>query len=121
VSIAGTAFNYPLKLDQGGSLRRTFTWKLDGDTPVDLTGCTATLEIRATHASPAPALSLTSQAGEIVLGGAAGTVEVIFSDDKTQALTSRQMVYGLEIYFGEGTTRRLLRGRVDVQLREVTA
>jgi hypothetical protein len=118
------AFKLNLKIDQGASFARLVTWKT-GDpavatVPVDLTGCTARMQVRASVNSPTVLLSLTTENGGIVLGGTAGTVELcILTAEQTAALTWARGVYDLEIVYNPDNVRRLLHGTVTVS-REVT-
>lgn len=112
-----------LTIYQGATFDDSAVWKA-GETkasvqPVDLTGCTARMQIREKIDSPTPLLELTTENGRIVLGGVTG--EIAFSLDPvlTAALTWRSGVYDLEIVYPDGAVRRLFSGAVTVS-REVT-
>ena len=108
-------FKHPLTIIQGATLRDVTTWT--AGTPavaVDLTGCTARMQIRATVDSTEVLVSLTTENGGIILGGTAGTVTIYMNDTATAAITWRAGVYDLEILFGSGDVRRLLYGGVGV-------
>lgn len=110
----------PLKFYQGATFRKVVTWKAgDPAVPVDLTGCTARMHVRAKLEDAAPLLALTTEDGGIVLGGAAGTVTIFVSDAGTAAITWVSGVYDLEIEFTNGDVRRLIYGTVTVS-KEVT-
>ena len=109
------AFKVPLKIDQGATFRKSVTWKTGTPaTPVDLTGCTARMHVRSDIKSPTVLLDLTTVNGGITLGGAAGTVELMLTDEQTAAITWTTAVYDLEIEFATGDVRRLLYGSVSV-------
>jgi hypothetical protein len=74
-------FNLPLSAIKGASLRETLTWR-PGGTPADLTGCTASLEVRFSGRDTANLIHLTSSSG-ITLGGALGTIELEFTPAHT--------------------------------------
>jgi len=100
---------------QGATLRDVTTWKSgDPAVPVDLTGCTARMQVRQKVESTDVLLSLTTENGGIILGGTAGTVTIYLSATATAALTWKSGVYDLEIEFGTGDVRRLLAGAVVV-------
>lgn len=109
-----------LTIEQGATFRKTLTWKTG--TPavaVDLTGCTARMHIRTEIASPTPLVSLTTENGGIILGGAAGTIVLLITATATAAIAWEAGVYDLEIILANGDVRRLLYGPVAVSL-EVT-
>lgn len=64
---------------QGASFAETFTWKAGESpaplVPVDLTGYTADLQVRASP-DDAVLMSLSSDDGEITLGGELGTIVI---------------------------------------------
>lgn len=114
------AFKLPLKIDQGATFNQLVTWKT-GTPPVvvNLTGCTARMQVRGKLTDAAVLLDLTTANGGVVLGGIAGTVTVKISALQTAAITWLSAVYDLEIIFADGTVRRLLSGGISVSL-EVT-
>ncbi len=110
-----SSFKVPLKIDQGGTFQKVVTWKAGTPaTPVDLTGCSALAHIRAKISSPTTLLELSTSDGTITLGDDAGTVTIAIDAETTAAITWTQAVYDLEIYFPDGTVRRLLNGSVTV-------
>lgn len=108
-------FKHPLKIIQGATFNDVTTWQ-SGTPPVavNLTGCTARMQVRAKIADSATLLSLTTENGGIELGGIAGTVAIKISATDTSAITWKGGVYDLEIVFADGTVRRLLSGGVSV-------
>lgn len=106
------AFKRTLKWDQGGSVDDIFTWKT-GETPVpvDLTGCTARMQVREALDEDA-LLELTTVNGKLVLGGVAGTVQMLLTAADTAALDFIAAYYDLEIIFVSGAVRRLMEGQV---------
>lgn len=101
-----------LVIQQGATFNPVWTWKIDG-TAVNLTGYTARLTVRDTYGGTA-LVTLTSGAGTIVLGGAAGTIQPVMSATVTGALSAPATgVYDLELVSGS-VVRRLLEGRVSV-------
>jgi hypothetical protein len=88
-------------------------------TPVDLTGYTARMQVRASAAATAVLLDLTTENGGITLGGTDGTITCTSSATQTAALTFGTGVYDLELVDGSGVVTRLAEGSVCVS-REVT-
>jgi hypothetical protein len=117
---------YNLTIYQGATFERTFTWTapdpMDTETmiPVDLTGCTARMQLRAKVTSTGdPIFEATTEDGRITLGDADGTIDIVFSATDTAALHFRQCVYDLEVQFPGGEVDRLLMGNVKLSA-EVT-
>lgn len=111
----GKPAKHNITIYQGATLRDVTTWKSGNPaTPVDLTGCTARMQVREKVESVSPLLSLTTENGGIALGGVAGTVTINISAEATAALTWKSGVYDLEIEFADGFVRRLLQGSVSV-------
>jgi len=78
-----------LTIYQGATFRKRLTWKgpLPAQTPIDLTGCTARMQVRPEVESSTVLLELTTANGGITLGGVAGTIELFVSDDDSAAFT----------------------------------
>ena len=125
------AATYPLQIEQGATFRRTLTWgpaaapaaALSGPftveptmgTPYDLTRCTARMQIRRTR-NDVVLVELTDDNGGLLLGGTAGTVEIVITATQTDLLNVTKAVYDLEIVFPSGDVVRLLEGAVAVDL-----
>lgn len=110
------ASKYGIRIEQGATYEKEFIWKAgDPAAPVDLTGCTAKLQIRETVSSPNTLLSLSTDNARIVLGGTAGTITLKLTAVETAALVGWvNAVYDLEITFTSGFVRRLLQGSVKL-------
>lgn len=116
------AFRVNLSIDQGSDFDRTFTLKngpAESRTPVDLTGYTARMQVRQDIDDEDPLLELTTENGGIVLGDAAGTIQLVLTATQTAGLDFDSAVYDLELVSGAGRVRRLMRGVVTLS-REVT-
>lgn len=105
-----------IEIDKGSTFRHTITWKSGpegSETPVDLTGCSAEMQIREDQDSDIILHTLsTGIEGGITLGDAAGTIELYIADGASTAFDWNSGVYGLEITFSNGDVRRLLRGKI---------
>ena len=102
---------YNFNLYQGADWDRTFTITQSG-TALNLTGYTASMQIREAADSTAYLLSLTSGSG-ITLGGTAGTVAVAITSAQSSAIAAGSYAYDLELLSGSQVTR-LLQGAVNV-------
>lgn len=85
--------------------------------PVDLTGATARMNIRA-QVGGAVLLDLTTDNGGLAITGP-GTITRTISAADTAAITWASAVYDLEVQYPDGTVQRYLQGIVTVS-REVT-
>ncbi len=85
---------------------------------VDLTGCTARLQMRASVNDPAVLLALDTTTGGIELL-ADGEISISISATDTAALTWKKAVFELEVQFANGDVTRLLSGTVRTE-NEVT-
>ncbi|HEY1027434.1 MAG TPA: hypothetical protein VGE28_07345 [Pseudomonas sp.] len=85
--------------------------------PVDLTGATARMQIRA-QLGGAVLLELTTENGALAITGL-GTITRTLSAAQTAALAWTEAVYDLEVQYPDGTVQRYLQGAVTVS-REVT-
>lgn len=109
--------NFTIK--QGELFTKGWLWEDDQTPPVpiNLTGCTARMEIRPNIDSDVvvAAFDTTPGAGEglIELGGAAGTVD-LSADGATTMEWARSGVYDLFVYFGD-EPRKLLAGYVTIE------
>ena len=110
-----------IKVEQGATFSRTFTWKINAN-PVDLTGYLARLKVRDTARRPSAVnemISLSSPDKGIVLGGAAGTITVTISASATASVLAGKYVYDLELVSPDTSVTRLIKGTFTV-LSEVT-
>lgn len=101
---------------QGATFDQTFTLTVSGS-PVNLTGYTAAMKVRATPAADA-VLSLTNGSG-ITLGGAAGTVAVVITATQTTAIPAGQYLYDLKLT-SAGVVTRFIQGTFKVSA-EITS
>ena len=109
------AFKLNLKVDQGATFSKVVTWKTGTPAlPINLTGCTARMQVRGKLTDTVVLLDLTTLNGGIVLGGVLGTVEIKLTAVQTTAIVWTSAVYDLEIVFTNGTVRRLLAGNVTM-------
>lgn len=99
---------------QGATFRKRLTWRAPDGTPIDLSGCTARMQVRAEVESPTVLLSLTTENGGLTLGGVAGTVELYVSDEDTGTITWDAGVWDLEVVHPSGEVTRLAQGYVAV-------
>lgn len=109
-----TAGTHDIVIEQGATFRLSLVWKDPNGTPYDLTGYTARMQVRKAYGSTSSMLSLTSGAGDIVLGGALGTIVATASATATAALSGLQGVYDIELVSPGGVVDRVLQGTVTI-------
>ena len=97
---------------QGSTFRKTITYKIE-DVPVNLSGYSSRLQVREAHYSTTTIASLTSASG-ITLGGSAGTIDILISDEITKNFPAGTWVYDLEVESTGGITDRLIEGNFVV-------
>ena len=108
-----------LTIYQGATFRKRLRWESPAGTPIDLTGATARMQVRLEKETPTALVDLTTENGGIVLGGAAGTVDLYLSDAATAAMGWESGVWDLEIVHTSGDVTRLAEGSIGVS-KEVT-
>ncbi|ADU36235.1 hypothetical protein [Variovorax paradoxus] len=109
-------FKLNLRIDQGATFNQLATWRTGKrpGVPVDLTGCTARMQIREKLAAPSVLVDLTTENGGILLGGSTGAITMRIEAAVTAAYAWRSGIYDLEIIFADDTVRRLMHGSVSV-------
>lgn len=105
------AANYDITIEQGA----TFTFSVTV-TALNLTGYTARMQGRTSHASADKVFNLTSSGGGLTVTPAANsTILVTISATATAAISAPSSgVYDLEIESGSGVVTRLLQGTYQV-------
>lgn len=117
---------YNLFIEQGATFTRLIEIEFPDPSdqtvflPYDLSGFSASMQIRRTIDSPVPQISLTSASGDIEMqpSGVLNAIRIVMSPQQTSSLTS-DGVYDIEIEDGSGNIQRILRGAVTLSL-EVT-
>lgn len=106
-----------IKIYQGSTFTKPFQWKTgEPAAPVDLTGCTARMQIRKKVTDTTPVISLTTENSRIVLTDAAnGKFEIRLTAEDTTSMIMTTGVYDFEIvYPGGEPVYRLFQGDVEV-------
>jgi hypothetical protein len=106
---------YDMTIFQGADFERVLTWSLgEPAVLVNLTGYSARMQLRTYKGSPDVIAELTTDNGSIVLGGAAGTINLDLPATQTEELTPNQYAYDLEVIAPSGFVTRLIEGFVNV-------
>ena len=104
-----------LTVIKGAKFDPGWTWMAAG-VPVDLTGCTARMQVRPEIESSDVLLELTTENGGIVLGGTTGTVDLWVGATETTDFTWESGVWSLVIQYAAGPdyVDRLIEGSISV-------
>jgi len=107
-------FNVSLDIHQNASFVKDFVWKTGVDqTPVNLTGCSAVMEIRSTDGTLV--LTLSTSNTRLVLGTTDGKIKISISKVDTSSIPEGDYVYDLMVDFPSTQRTKLLEGVVQVQ------
>lgn len=112
-------------IEVGATYKFSFTYKnKTTNTPVDLTGVTAKMQIRKAYTDAAYLLELSTENGRISIDIPTGRFSFLVTDEVTSTLIpdimpKQKCVYDLELYWPNGEVQRLLEGTVQVKM-EVT-
>lgn len=108
------AAEFDLNIDQGTTFRITFRWEAgEPATPVDLTGCSALMHIRARMRDASPIVSASTSNGKLTVD-ANGNINLILTVADTTLLNMKEGVYDLEVTLTNGDVERLVAGKVYV-------
>lgn len=101
------------------AIEKGLPWRLEltryagaSKTPVDLTGCQARLVLFDALDPAAVPAEFSTQAGQIVLGGATGTFICDLAEEETAAITAARGRYRLYFTDSHGRETLYLRGKV---------
>ena len=100
---------YNFTLNQGATFTRQLTVK-ENNSPLNLTGHTAAMQLRSTYDSATVALSMAAA----VINATQGILSISATATATAALEEGIYVYDLEITTSAGVVTRLLQGQVTV-------
>lgn len=115
-----TAGKYDFVMEQGSVYGQSFQYLDDNNSPVDLTGFTAKMQIRASY-DTVVLLELNTTDATLTIDGVNGVITANVDADITALLTFTDAIYDLELYpaGNESVAFKILYG--DVSLRkEVT-
>lgn len=111
------AASHDITIEQGATWRLVLSWmQPDGVTAYDLTDCHARMQVRSAHGTDV-LIDLTDAPGvdgQIVLGGAMGSVAIRIAPAATERLNVKKAQYDLVLQLATGDVERLLRGKVTI-------
>lgn len=113
--MAAIAGDYDFTVDQGATFNNVLTWKNSDNTPINLTGYTARMQVRADYDATVIVLELTTTNGRITLGGSAGTITLNVAATVMAAVNYGKYVYDIELISSGGVVTRLLMGNFTIR------
>jgi phage tail sheath gpL-like len=108
-----TAGIYNTTIDQGSVWTVVLVYTDSNNTPVNLTGYTAAMQLRQNYNSEVANLTLTTANGGISIVGATGTITINATATQTGLLDPGFYVYDLELTSGSNISR-LIQGQLTV-------
>ena len=109
MSCTSTVVALDLCVYAGDSYSFSILWQDSEENPIDLTGYTARMQARASAQAPDPPSFEKTHLDGIVLGGAAGTIEVMLDPFDTDQVILKQL-YDLEVTSPTGYVTTLVAG-----------
>lgn len=110
----------PIYIEQGATFKMQFIWQTgEPPVPVNLTGYTAAMQIRASVGSSDILVNLTTENGGISLEDALGVINLYIPSSQTAIFNWHVGVFDLEMIAPSGEVIRLIQGTVTVS-HEVT-
>jgi hypothetical protein len=91
----------------------------DGETPIDLTGASAKMQVRDTKGGSKLAVSLTSPSNGITIDGSNGKLNIIMTPTQTNKLFYPKSSYDVMVIDSNGNKIKLLEGFMTLS-RSVT-
>ncbi len=114
--------NHDFEIPQGSRFHNIIIYRDSSENPKDLSGYTATMQIRKYKAASDPViLELNTSNGYLTLGGVQGTITIDTPGDITDLLDFKWGYYDLELYPSGDATQaiRILEGRINLN-KQVT-
>jgi hypothetical protein len=109
--MSASKLNFPA-VEKGATYRHSLKWlQPDNITPVNLTNCSAKVQVRETVGSSVVLLELSTANGRITIDIPTGKISFYISDEDTTTLVGLGGVYDLEIYHPNGDVTRLTEGK----------
>jgi hypothetical protein len=107
--------HYDIVIVTGATFTLNLLYQDENANPINLTGYTAEMQVRADYSTPdPPMLDWTSTSGAIVLGGALGTIAITGSAETTATATGVSGVYDVVLTGSGGApVVRLIGGGVS--------
>lgn len=110
---------YNFCIPQGTDLTLPFVLQNGDETPINLSGYTAAMQLRVLVTAEQAVDTLTTDNGRIMIDAAAGKITCSFPHESTEKYPVKTLVYDLEITSSGGEITRIVQGKAVVSA-EVT-
>jgi hypothetical protein len=107
--IANILFN------QGATFQKLFIYQDSTLNPINLTGYTARMQLRATYTSETPVINLTTENGGIEITPLDGEILVKMTAAQTEGIPARDYYYDIEVESADGRVYRVIEGKATVR------
>jgi hypothetical protein len=109
--VKAAKLNLPV-IEKGATWRHSLIWNDSNGQPINLTDCTAKMQVRETVESASFLLELSTENNRITITPSIGKMDFYIAAADTDALIGAGGLYDLEIYFLNSDTVRLCYGVV---------
>ena len=109
--MSASKLNLP-SIEKGATYRHTLFWKDSTNTPINLTGCSAKMQVRDTVDASIVRIELSTINNRLTITPLLGQIDLYISDEDSTTLVGLGGVYDLEVYFANGDTTRLVEGKI---------
>ncbi len=109
--MSASKLNLP-SIEKGATYRHTLFWKDSANTAINLTGCTAKMQVRDNAEASIIRIELSTTNNRLTITPLLGKIELYISDEDSTTLIGLGGVYDLEVYFANGDTTRLIEGKI---------
>lgn len=99
-------------IEKGATFRHTFYWRDVNNNPINITGCTAIMQMRETIDSSVVLMELSTENQKIIIDGHDGIINLYISAEDTRELSGLGAIYDLEIHYPDLEVVRFCEGRV---------
>ena len=103
-----------ITVDKGSTYQETYTIKDEAGDPVDLSSYTGEMDIRISSFSSDTLYQIDTTTGNMILGGAAGTIAITMPESVTSTWTATTYTYDLKLTNGSGVSEFILYGNLLV-------
>lgn len=97
-------------IEKGATYRHRLLWKGANGQAIDLSSCTAKMQVREDAEADLALVELSTENGGITITPEAGQIDFYIAGADTAALLTEGGVYDLEIYHPNGDVTRLCQG-----------
>jgi hypothetical protein len=109
-----SAGTFNILCEQGADFRLQLTWREPDQTPINVSGFSAKMQVRTAKGASTAAATLSTSSGTIVLGGVNGTILLTMPASETGSLVPGAYIYDIELTDPSGVVTRLMQGSFTV-------